>query len=181
MIRKYTLCSLVGLSLAGCQVDGTGADVSRRAAAARTMQAEAPPGAPEGSCWGRDVTPAIVETVTDQILLQPAQVDVDGSVRAPAIYKTETRQQIVRERKEVWFETPCPVLMDVAFVETLQRALKARKLYRGAITGEMDNPTHRAIRRYQAPLGLDSDILSGAAARKLGLVAYPVQPDQVDG
>lgn len=131
----------------------------------------APPGAAPGTCWGKQVTPAVVETVTEQIMLQPAEVLADGTVKSQAIYKTETRQRIVRERRETWFETPCANTMTPQFIATLQRALQARGLYRGLITGEMGPTTRAAIRRFQAPQGLDSGILSLAAARKLGLVA----------
>lgn len=139
--------------------------------------AEAPPGAAPGTCWGKVVTPAVIETVTDQILMQPAQVLDDGTVTAPAVYKTETRQAIVQERKVTWFESPCAADLTPEFVSTVQRALKARGLYRGATTGEMDSRTRAAIRRYQKPEGLDSGILSLAAARKLGLVAVDL-PDE---
>lgn len=174
MIRTFLFSGLGGLMLAGCQAEGPVAEVGRLAEPPlRSERADPPPGAPAGSCWGKDVSPAVIETVTEQVLLQPAQVADDGTVHAPAIFKTETRQQIVRERKELWFETPCPAVMDAGFVSSLQRALKARKLYRGAVSGEMDGPTRRAVRRYQAAQGLDSSILSIAAARQLGLVAYP--------
>ena len=133
-----------------------------------------PPGSPQGACWGQEGSPAVVETVTEQILLQPAQVRTDGTVIAPAVYKTETRQRIVRERRELWFRTPCPDDLTVEFVSSLQRSLWARDLYKGAITGRMDRQTRRAVRNYQAPLGLDSGILSLAAARKLGLLAVDV-------
>jgi Putative peptidoglycan binding domain len=131
----------------------------------------APPGAEPGSCWGKEVTPAIVETVTHQVMLQPAQIHSDGTMLQPGIFKTETRQAIVRERKETWFQRPCDNEMTVEFVSSLQRALSARDLYRGKINGEMDNRTRASVRRFQKPLGLDSGILSLAAARKLGLVA----------
>ena len=117
----------------------------------------APPGAPEGSCWGKDVTPAVIETVTERILVQPAEVQQDGTVLAEPIYKLETRQAIVKERRELWFQTPCEDQLTPDFLASLQRALHAR--------------TQRAIRRYQAPQGLNSSILSLSAARKLGLVA----------
>lgn len=133
--------------------------------------AEAPPGAAPGTCWGKVVTPAVIQTVTDQIVVQPAQVLDDGTVTASAIYKTETRQAIVQERRVTWFETPCAVDLTPEFVATVQRALKARGLYRGAVSGQMDGRTRAAIRRYQKPEGLDSGILSLAAARRLGLVA----------
>jgi len=94
-----------------------------------------PPGAKEGSCWGKHITPAELETVTHQIQLQPPEIRTDGSVSAPAVYKTETSQRIVKERRELWFETPCAPLLTVEFVESLQRALKARGHFRGSISG----------------------------------------------
>jgi peptidoglycan hydrolase-like protein with peptidoglycan-binding domain len=55
----------------------------------------------------------------------------------------------------------------------LQRALRARALYRGEISGVMDARTRAAVRRLQEPQGLDSGILSLAAARQLGLLVDP--------
>jgi peptidoglycan hydrolase-like protein with peptidoglycan-binding domain len=55
------------------------------------------------------------------------------------------------------------------FAATLQRALAARGYYDGPVTGVIDAETTRAIRAYQAPLGIDSATLSLAAARRLGL------------
>ncbi len=138
----------------------------------------APPGAAPGTCWGKDVTPAIIETVTDRILIQPAEVLDDGTVIAEPIYKLETRQTIVQERRELWFETPCEDQLTPDFVASVQRALAARGLYRGAVTGEMDARTRRAIRQFQAPQGIDSGILSLAAARKMGLVAVERTPEE---
>jgi peptidoglycan hydrolase-like protein with peptidoglycan-binding domain len=126
---------------------------------------EGPPGAAPDSCWGRDVTPAVIETVTEQVMLQPAEIASDGTVLAPAVFKTETRQRITRERTEIWFEAPCPERM-------------TRGFHRGAVTGEMDGTTRRAIRRYQQTEGLDSAVLSLAAARRLGLVE--VDPATLD-
>jgi hypothetical protein len=136
-----------------------------------------PPGAQEGSCWGKHVTPAELETVTHQIQLQPAEIRSDGTMSAPAVYKTETSQKIMKERRELWFETPCAPELTPEFVSSLQRALKARGHYRGAVSGYIDPRTHAAIRKYQAPQGLDSAILSLAAARKLGLIAYRSELD----
>lgn len=135
------------------------------------LRQEAPPGAAPGTCWGKFVIPAIIETTTHQVMLQPAEIRVDGTITHPATFKTETRQEIVRERKETWFRTPCPEVMTPDFISSVQRALKARSVYRGPITGEMDKTTRAAVRKYQKPQGLDSGILSLAAARQLGLVA----------
>ena len=141
-----------------------------------TIRAEAPPGAPPGTCWDRDTSPAVIETVTAQVLVQPPQIHTDGTVRQPAVYRTETRQEIVRERADQWFRIPCEGDLIEDFTASLQRALAARSLYSGPVTGVMDAPTRRAIRAYQREEGLDSSVLSLAAARKLGLVTVDVPP-----
>lgn len=76
--------------------------------------------------------------------------------------------------RRVWFPTPCPAALTPTLVGDLQRALAARGLYHGPATGRPDAATAEAVRRFQAPLGLDSPVLSLAAARHLGLV--PVEP-----
>lgn len=137
----------------------------------RSTATSGPPGAKPGTCWGREVSPAVIETVTEQIIVQPAEVLADGTVISPAVYRSETLQRIVEERRETWFETPCDEVWTEEFTATLQRALKARGHYSGSITGTLDKRTRAAIRRFQAPQGLDSSILSLEAARQLGLIA----------
>lgn len=166
MTVRFLAYLLAACVLVGCQ----NAAALREPDITQTLQ-EAPPGAPPGTCWGKQVTPAIVETVTEQIMLQPAEVMADGTVTQPAIFKTETRQAILRERTATWFQTPCATEQTPDFIASLQRALKVRSLYRGPISGDMDARTRAAIRAYQKSQGLDSGILSLAAARKLGLVA----------
>ncbi len=78
--------------------------------------------------------------------------------------------------RDIWFETLCPDALDMEFIATLQRALKARGLYDGEIDGTLNTDTRKAIRMYQAAHGLDSNILALDAARQLGLIAYP-RPD----
>ena len=131
-----------------------------------------PPGAKEGSCWGKHVTPAELETFTHQIQLQPAEFRTDSTVSTPAVYKTETSQRITKERRELWFETPCALALTPKFVESLQRALKARGRFRGSVYGYINARTRSVVRKYQASQGLDSSILFVAAARRLGLIAY---------
>lgn len=120
-----------------------------------------------GTCWSRDRLPAVVETVT----LQISEQGPDGGT----VFRTETRQQIVDERRSLWFEVPCARVQDAAFRAALQRALAARGLYGGPITGEIDGPTRAAIRRFQQGLGLNSATLSLAAAQSLGLVPVAVE------
>lgn len=141
----------------------------------RSTATSGPPGAKPGTCWGREVSPAVIETVTEQVMIQPAEVLADGTVISPAVYRSETQQRIVEERRETWFETPCDPVWTEEFTATLQRALKARGHYTGTITGTLDKRTRAAIRRYQAPQGLNSSILSLEAARMLGLVAVERQ------
>lgn len=168
------LLALIGV--AGCNVSLPMPDLSPEPQVTRAYE-EAPPGAKPGTCWGKHTTPALIETVTEQIMLQPAEIRTDGTVEQPAIYKTETQQRIIRERRDTWFETPCPETQPPDFTASVQRALAARGLYHGRITGEMDSHTRAAIRKYQKPQGLDSGILSTAAARKLGLIAVEREKD----
>ncbi|WP_417259265.1 peptidoglycan-binding domain-containing protein [Celeribacter sp.] len=156
------------VALSACQ--GTSPDTGTQVLRARDAQT-APPGADPDSCYARTVTPAIIETVTEQVLVQPPQIGSDGSVTYPAVYRTETRQNIVRERKELWFETLCDEELTAEFIASVQRALAAREFYIGPTTGHMDRATRAAIRAYQKDQGVDSDVLSLAAARKLGLIA----------
>ena len=131
-----------------------------------------PPDADPASCYGREVDPAVIETVTEQILVEPEQLDSNGNVRQPAVFVTESRQRIVEDRTETWFETPCAMDNDPDFIASLQRALAARSLFQGSVTGTMDRETVAAIRAYQAPQGLNSGVLSLAAARQLGLSVW---------
>jgi hypothetical protein len=133
--------------------------------------------AEDGRCYGRDVTPAVIETVTVAELDAPAVLAEDGTVLSPATYRTVTRQEITRERGEVRFETLCPPAYTVEFVATLQRALATRGLYAGPITGVLDSATGRAVQDFQRDDGPDSPLLSIDAARRLGIVA--LSPDQI--
>ena len=163
--RPFLLAALLLGGLSACAPPGANNSVVTRGSQ------EAPPGAAPDSCWGKQTTPAIIETVTHQVMLQPAEVLADGSVIHPAVFKTETRQDIVRPRHETWYEILCTPDLTPEFIASVQRALTARGLYHGAITGDMDRATRAAVRRFQKPQGLDSNLLSLAAARQMGLVA----------
>ncbi|MGR3501461.1 peptidoglycan-binding domain-containing protein [Pseudaestuariivita sp.] len=130
-----------------------------------------PEGAPEGSCWGRALVPAIVETVTEQVVVAPASYNTDGTLATPTTFETVQRQQIVRERGEHAFEAVCEEDLTAEVVGTLQRALAVREQYNGPITEEMDWPTRQALKARQKLDGPDSDILSIDLARRLGVVA----------
>ena len=136
------------------------------------------PGPPEpvaGVCWGSDVTPAMIETVTEQVQVSPEIRDAAGTVTAAASFRSEVRQRMVQDREEVWFKSPCAADLTADFIATLQRALKARGYYLLPLTGEMDAATSAAIRRFQAERGLDSPVLSLAATRELGITATALE------
>ncbi|MCK0167772.1 peptidoglycan-binding protein [Jannaschia sp. S6380] len=134
--------------------------------------ATGPAGAPPGTCHARGITPAILETVTEQRQEAPASRAPDGTVLEPARFRTVTSTRILRPRSEDWFETPCALRAnDAGFIAQVQRALAARDLYDGEITGVYDGRTRIAVRRYQTPRGLESGTLSLASAKALGLVA----------
>lgn len=134
-----------------------------------------PPNAEPGACYGREVAPAVVETVTEHVQVRAATYDTAGTLLTPAGYRTETVQKIVQERADIWFKTPCRDVRVNDFTASLQRALKVRGYFIGPVTGEMDWSTRRAVRRYQQVQGLDSATLSLASARQLGLA--PVERD----
>lgn len=166
---------LAGLGLGLLTMGCTSANLADIGASEVALSAASgPPGAPPGTCWGKSVEPAVIETITQQIMVQPAEVGTDGTLRAPAIFRTETRQRIVQERQETWFEAVCDARMDGEFVASLQRALRARGLHFGPISGAMDRPTQNAIRRYQALDGVKSPVLSLESGQKLGLIAIPL-------
>ena len=132
--------------------------------------AQGPAGAEPGSCWGRSITPALIETVTHQ------RREANADAAAPALYTTDTQARILRQRSESWFQAICPEELTPDFIMQLQRALAARGHYDGTATGRIDTATSMAIRRFQASrLDLDSARLSRAAAQRLGLVA--IDPD----
>lgn len=131
--------------------------------------------APDGSCWGSDTVPAVIETETVQDMLRPEERAADGSLVRAAVFRTRVEQRIVGDRQEVWFRVPCPAERTVAFIATLQRALKARGYFPGAVTGVYDAGTAAAVRQYQAARGFDSDELTLAAAQSMGVAVTPVE------
>lgn len=76
--------------------------------------------------------------------------------------------------EERMFAVPCPAAATPEFWASVQRALAVRGLYTGPVTGANDAATGEAVRRFQAPLGLDSPVLSLDAARQLGLMRWPM-------
>jgi len=121
-------------------------------------------------CQGKITSPAVIQTVKSDVLVQAAQMNSDGTIAFPAIYKSETRQEIVVPRKVTTFPALCEPQLTVELVSSLQRAMSARGLFGGAISGRMDQATRAAILSYQRGYGLESDILAKRTAQELGLV-----------
>jgi len=133
------------------------------------LSGSGPPDGPEGTCWAHDLIPAVYETTTEQSLVAAEKRDADGHIVTPAAYKSVSRLRVLQDRRDIWFVAPCPDEMTPGFLATLQRALKARGYYTAGLTGVMDDATTEALRKYQADHGLDSPLLSRAAARQLGV------------
>jgi len=171
ILRQISMAGLLGLAacapMPGAEVlrvfDRDGSIVTR---------GEGPEDARPDACYAQDVTPAVIETVTEHVVVTPAERDEAGRVIRPGSFRTHTRQRIVEDRRAIWFETPCAAQDDPAFIASVQRALRARGVYQGPISGVMDRRTRTAIRRFQDPQGLDSGVLSLAAARLLGLAVW---------
>ena len=170
MSRTFLPCAaLLGLALGGCTPQPAEVDVVPAFISAEIESRE------DGRCFGRDITPAVIETVTAQVLDRPAVLAEDGTVLTPAAYRSVIRQEIARERQEVAFETLCPPFYTDEFVSTLQRALKARGYYLGDITGHLDVQTGRAVQDFQRGKGPDSPLLWIGSARELGIVSLTAE------
>lgn len=175
------LLTVLALSalLAGCTEGGAPADadaVVNQPAEKLTLAGEwrdTPPGPGDTGCFAEQTRPAVVETVTEQVLVDPEIRDpATGVVTRPASYRTTSHARIVEGRAKMWFPAPCAEVMTPDFVATLQRALQVRGFYAGPVTGQLDPATHAAIRAYQRPRGLFSATLSTRAAQELGLIPW---------
>lgn len=166
---------LAFLCLAACATGSPEAPATLRrldAEIVRLPMDKGPPATPADACWGQEVAPAVIETVTEQVQVAPAKVDATGTVIRPASYRSTSRQKIVQERAELWFPIPCMKEFPPDFVASLQRALSVRGYYGGPVTGTFDSATAQAVRRFQTSRGLNSAQLSRGAARELGLIGY---------
>ncbi|MDF1728943.1 MAG: peptidoglycan-binding domain-containing protein [Sulfitobacter sp.] len=166
------------LGLAAC--DGAGL-VSRAPALEPGVFAptrDGPADAPPGTCWGRTVSPAVIQTVTEQIQVKPARTNPDGTIAELPVFRSETHQQIVTPRVDSWFETPCEEARTPEFLSSLQRALQARGLYAGPVSGTLTEETRAAVQQYQRTNGgPDSPVLALETARALGLIEI-ILPDR---
>lgn len=166
---RLTILSLA-LLLAACTAKVPGPAATDLSAALVARNSSTPPAKPEGACWAETTTPAVFETVTEQVVATPERRASDGRLIAPATFRTETRQALVAERQDFWFQRPCDDVLTPDLIATLQRALKARGAYMAPVTGVLDAETQRAIRVWQRPRGIDSEVLALVTAQTLGLL-----------
>ena len=168
MTLKHYLWTACAMALAGCQQTAS-PDVTRVIAPTVITAQDAPTGTP-GQCYGEIASPVETKLVEQTIKVRDATFDADGNELTPAIYRrAQTPVEVAGPTRS--FARLCDDQLTPTFVETLQRALQARGLYLGQITGDLDEATREAIRGYQEAQGLDSDVLSVSAAQQLGLVA----------
>ena len=164
------LLSIPFLGLSGCMEAAMQMRGQTVPATLLPRNTSGPEAAPEGSCWAKHITPAVIETITSQKQLS-LPVDQAGNLGHPAAsYQTETRHVMLNNRYERWFETLCPDLMDTPLVTALQRALQDHDLYQGKIDGLVGPATKASVHRFQRQNGLDSDTLSLRSAVLLALV-----------
>ena len=95
LTRPILLVALLLGHLSACIPAGANHGVVTRAGQ------DAPPGAAPDSCWGKHTSPAIIETVPHQVMLQPAEILSDGTVHRPVVFKTATRPAIHRPRRDL--------------------------------------------------------------------------------
>lgn len=143
---------------------------------------DGPPNARTGACYVQYQAPAIIETVTEQVLVRRAKRGIDPQTGkptdiVPAIYKTQTVQKIVKPRRQDWAEVICADKYNTEFLQSLQRALTARRYYRGAITGQYDERTKRAVRAYQKKHDINSDQITVDMAEYFGLITHRSFPN----
>ncbi|MCB1338720.1 MAG: peptidoglycan-binding protein [Maritimibacter sp.] len=134
-----------------------------------------PPDARPGACYGKDVTPAVIEQVSEKVLVAEPEIAPNGNILKPAQYEERKSQKLVTGREEIFFETPCPPRWTPEFISSVQRALKTRGVYQGVVSGQLDGATRTAIRNFQIARGLNSGILSTESARALGLVEIDLE------
>ncbi|KQB14093.1 peptidoglycan-binding protein [Rhodobacter capsulatus] len=138
---------------------------------------KSPPGPEAKGCFTEERRPAVVETVTEHVLVEPEDRDPKtGAVLSPARYRTTTQARIVSGGGRMWFASVCAAEMTTARIAVLQRALWVRGLYAGPLDGQMSAATREAIRRYQTQRGLLSADLSLRAAREMGVVSWLATP-----
>lgn len=176
LLTRRAAPGLLSLALAACSPGQPHQPAEGPNPVAETIavQTHPPKSPPADQCWGSDTLPAVFDKLTERGIVTPEVRDATGKLVRPATWGPVTRLRMVKDPTEVWFRVPCPSVETPDFWASMQRALKARGDYLQTPTGSYDAATALAVRRYQARHGLDSPVLSLAAAQDLGLVAVPL-------
>ena len=171
---KQAVWALIGVPLvAGCMAAGPPMPEAEIRPTLAQELGDAPPAGAPGCYHSIEIRPAKFGTVKRAVEVRAAVVDqATGKVLEPALYEEQDFSAVVDAGESLSFEAMCEGDLTPEFVASVQRALKARGLYRGAVTGAMDGATRAAVRAYQKPRGLDSDVLSRRAAMEMGLVIW---------
>ena len=125
-----------------------------------------------GACVARTAPRETTTVISETVEVAPAVVAPDGQVISEAVFRNQTRPVVEVLDAGTRFETLCPFEITPERVMTLQRALQARLVYQGPVTGVLDEATGRAIQAFQAPLGFDSPILERGTAQVLGIIPF---------
>ena len=165
--QKMIAACVVSLYLLGCT---EGAD----SGLAAFIASETNPNPAEltKECFAKENLPAVIETVTERKVKRPEVLGKDGVVIRKATYRTQSRQNIVSERREIEYQTLCASDYTPELISNLQRALKARGYYSGAVNGLLTPTTEKAVKDYQVSLNFPATKLARFTAQQLGLIAY---------
>lgn len=175
MTPTRSVLPALAVLIAGCQQTAS-PDVTRVIpAAVVTAQEGSAPGDAPGQCWVQLPPTTQTKLVEQTVRVQDAVIGPDGTQTAPAIYRKVQAPVEVETSSNRGFARLCDAQLTAPFVETLQRALSARGYYLGEIDGTLTPATNAAVRAYQLSQGLDSDMLSVAAAQQLGLVMVDLE------
>jgi len=111
-------------------------------------------------------TPAKYTTIRVKKLVQPATTK---TVPIPAKYKTITKKKKISEGYTKWVPVVCKTNINATMVREVQKALKGKGYYHGAIDGNLGPATNAALKAYQQANGLPKAGLSIATMESLGV------------
>ncbi|MEJ6398311.1 peptidoglycan-binding domain-containing protein [Yoonia sp. 208BN28-4] len=173
MTRYFTLAS-VALVLTACSMPDDEIGPASVASTVDRLNLGEIETTVDGQCFARMDQPTETSIIEELELVIPETTDAEGNVTAPPVYRTITRPQTLAIGEGERFETLCPPAYTPERVATLQRALRVRGAYAGPINGTLDTATGAAIRQFQRPDGIKSNLIEIDIARRLGVVATPI-------
>ncbi len=130
----------------------------------------------DARCFAKTAPQEVTTIVTQQVMVRPATTSPDGSITFPPVFRNEDLPVTEVIDNGVEFETLCDAELTEQRIATLQRALKARLVYEGLITGVYDAATQAAVQSVQVPRGINSPKLSRSLAEELGVVPISTPP-----